>query len=58
MLPQSNEVDPSWINILVLHQNKYKGIGVGASHKDCVMESDLPPWVNLVLWGHEHECIP
>ena len=48
----------SYFNILVLHQNKYKGNAVGASKRNCILESAIPPWLNLVIWGHEHECIP
>ena len=52
------QVDESWFNILVLHQNKYKGFAVGASKKSCIMEEVIPGWIDLVIWGHEHESIP
>ncbi|ODV88944.1 hypothetical protein CANCADRAFT_28330, partial [Tortispora caseinolytica NRRL Y-17796] len=44
--------DDSWFNILVLHQNR-------SSHSstDYIPQSALPPFVDLVLWGHEHECL-
>lgn len=31
---------------------------VGASMRNSVLDSRVPPWFNLVIWGHEHECIP
>lgn len=44
-----------WHNILVLHQNR-------ASHsqaaKNFIKESYIPGFIDLVIWGHEHECIP
>ncbi|XP_065343717.1 double-strand break repair protein MRE11 [Cloeon dipterum] len=47
---QPEEPD-SWFNIMVLHQNR------SAHTKDeCLHESYLPESMNLVFWGHEHEC--
>ena len=44
-----------WHNILVLHQNR-------ASHsqaaKNFIKESYIPGFLDLVIWGHEHECMP
>jgi double-strand break repair protein MRE11 len=57
-LDEYEQADESYFNILVLHQNKYKGNAVGASKRNCILESAIPPWLNLVIWGHEHECIP
>ena len=48
----------SWFNILVLHQNKYKGVMNGASRRCSLMESQFPSFFDLVIWAHEHECIP
>eukprot|EP00947_MAST-08B_sp_MAST-8B-sp1_P000686 g686.t1 len=42
-----------WFSILVLHQNRDKGRGP----KNCVHESMLPEFLDLVIWGHEHECL-
>jgi double-strand break repair protein MRE11 len=47
-----------YFNILVLHQNKYKGTAVGASRLNSITEEVIPSFFNLVVWGHEHECIP
>ncbi|CAI2386091.1 unnamed protein product [Moneuplotes crassus] len=51
--------DPeSWFNILVLHQNRYKGDHVGVSRRESIAEDTIPGFINFVLWAHEHECIP
>jgi hypothetical protein len=44
-----------WFNIFVLHQNRVQR-GQGA--KNAVREDYLPPFLDLVVWGHEHECLP
>ena len=41
-----------YFNMFVLHQNRDTGRGV----KNCVHESFLPSFLDLVMWGHEHEC--
>ncbi|KAI3631968.1 hypothetical protein MIR68_009804 [Amoeboaphelidium protococcarum] len=40
-----------WFNILVLHQNRVK-------HTDTsyVPEGFIDPLIDLVFWGHEHDC--
>ena len=43
---------PSWFNLFALHQNR----DVGRGTKNCVHESMIPEWMDLVVWGHEHEC--
>lgn len=42
-----------WFNIFVLHQNRDYGRG----KKNCIHEHMLPDFLDLVVWGHEHECI-
>ncbi|ODV69615.1 DNA repair exonuclease [Hyphopichia burtonii NRRL Y-1933] len=42
-----------WFNLLALHQNHYQH-----SATSFLPESYLPSFLNFVLWGHEHECIP
>ncbi len=49
--PSHNTDD--WFNVLVLHQNRDYGRG----QKNCVHEEMLPNFLNLIIWGHEHECI-
>ncbi|XP_048539898.1 double-strand break repair protein MRE11-like isoform X3 [Triticum urartu] len=41
-----------WFNILVLHQNRIKG-----SLDNGINEHLLPNFLDLVIWGHEHECL-
>lgn len=42
----------SWFNIMVLHQNRTKH-----SLTNYIPESFLDPFLDLVIWGHEHECL-
>eukprot|EP00124_Ichthyophonus_hoferi_P004724 Ihof_evm1s559 gene=Ihof_evmTU1s559 len=45
--------DPDhWFSLLVLHQNR-------AAHgaNSYIKEEFLPDFLNLVIWGHEHECL-
>ncbi|EFJ52429.1 hypothetical protein VOLCADRAFT_55838, partial [Volvox carteri f. nagariensis] len=53
--PASTPGYPSdcWINMFVLHQNRVQHT---AFAKACVREEHLPPFLDLVVWGHEHEC--
>ena len=51
--------DPdSWFNLLVLHQNKYKGMHLGVSRRNSITEGMIPRFFHLVVWAHEHESIP
>ncbi|KAH8049665.1 manganese ion binding protein [Aureococcus anophagefferens] len=43
----------TYFSVLVLHQNRDAGRGRNA----CVHESMIPEWFDLVVWGHEHECL-
>ena len=43
-----------FLNIFVLHQNRDYGRG----SKNCVHESMIPSWMDVVVWGNEHECQP
>ncbi|KAI4465775.1 double-strand break repair protein mre11 [Holotrichia oblita] len=43
--------DDDWFNILVLHQNRAnRGI------KNFIPYDIIPEFINLVIWGHEHDC--
>ncbi|GIL78160.1 hypothetical protein Vretimale_7536 [Volvox reticuliferus] len=44
-----------WINMFVLHQNRVQHT---AFAKACVREEHLPSFLDLAVWGHEHECRP
>lgn len=48
-MPRVDEDD--WFNILVLHQNRAnRGI------KNFIPYNVIPSFINLVIWGHEHDC--
>lgn len=47
------EENGGWFNIFALHQNR----DLGRGSKNCVHESMIPEWMDLVVWGHEHECL-
>ena len=58
-LRQNNkEVDNSYFNILVIHQNRFKGIYNGVPRAQSIWDDFIPSFFNLVVWGHEHESIP
>lgn len=41
-----------WFCILVLHQNRAQNRGI----KNFIPETALPDFIDLVVWGHEHDC--
>ncbi|KAJ6785714.1 hypothetical protein PWT90_06256 [Aphanocladium album] len=41
-----------WFNLLAVHQNHH-----AHSATSYLPENVLPDWMNLVVWGHEHECL-
>jgi DNA repair exonuclease SbcCD nuclease subunit len=45
------EEQEDWFNIFVLHQNR-----VDRGPKTFIAEDMLPDFLDLVIWGHEHEC--
>jgi Mre11 DNA-binding presumed domain. len=50
---EEEENNNEWFNIFALHQNR----DLGRGSKNCVHESMIPEWMDLVVWGHEHECL-
>ena len=44
-----------WFNIFTLHQNR---VVHTQSAKNCVKDTYLPNFLDYVVWGHEHECMP
>ena len=44
-----------WFNVFVLHQNR---VSHTQSAKNLVKETHLARFLDYVVWGHEHECIP
>ncbi|CAI7827202.1 unnamed protein product, partial [Closterium sp. NIES-53] len=51
--PGTSEDD--WFNILVVHQNRAVRM-TGAKKVVTVDESKFASFLDLVVWGHEHEC--
>lgn len=49
----ADDEEDGFFNIFVIHQNRHVGRGL----KNSIDESWLPDWLNLVIWGHEHECV-
>lgn len=49
--------DESVFSILVLHQNRYKGMHC-FNPRLSITDELLPDFFDLVIWGHEHESIP
>ncbi|KAJ1522908.1 hypothetical protein ONE63_002048 [Megalurothrips usitatus] len=48
---QPEEQHDDWFNILVIHQNRAaRGV------KGYIDESALPGMLDLIIWGHEHDC--
>jgi hypothetical protein len=47
--PRENQDE--WCSVFVLHQNR-----VDRGPKNYVAEEMLPDFLDLVIWGHEHEC--
>lgn len=47
--PREDQDD--WFNLFVIHQNRYKH-----SATKYIPEQFLDDFLDLVLWGHEHEC--
>lgn len=55
LAPPDNE---KFFSVMSVHQNRYRGASGGAPSKNCIHETFLPSFLNLVVWAHEHECIP
>ncbi|KAL8431399.1 hypothetical protein Efla_001754 [Eimeria flavescens] len=54
-VPADGDVQ-SWFNVLLVHQNMYKGGHGSATAKNCLLERMLPSFADMVIWGHEHDC--
>lgn len=46
------KTQPSKLNTQPSKQNR----DLGRGKKNCIHESMIPEWIDLVIWGHEHEC--
>jgi len=51
MLRPKQNMD-EWFNIFVLHQNR-----VSHNPKNYIPETFINDFIDLILWGHEHECL-
>jgi double-strand break repair protein MRE11 len=47
-----NQQKAEWFNLLTLHQNHY-----AHTPTSYLPENMLPDFMDLVIWGHEHECL-
>jgi len=46
--------DKAWLNVFMVHQNRdFKGRGA----KNCFSEKMIPDFMDLTIFGHEHECM-
>lgn len=45
--------EDEWFNIMCVHQNH-----TGHTNTAFLPEQFLPDFLDIVIWGHEHECIP
>lgn len=50
-MQQPDERSGKWFNLMVLHQNR-----ADRGPKNYVPEDILPEFLDLVVWGHEHDC--
>lgn len=57
-LNNDGEIDETYFNILVVHQNRFKGIGIGVPRQNSIVDEFYPSFFDLVICGHEHESIP
>mmetsp|Transcript_22350 Transcript_22350/g.39615 ORF Transcript_22350/g.39615 Transcript_22350/m.39615 type:complete len:728 (+) Transcript_22350:56-2239(+) len=50
----AGKFDRAWFNMFMVHQNRdMKGRGA----KNCFQEEMIPSFMDLVVFGHEHECL-
>ncbi|CDJ60899.1 double-strand break repair protein, putative [Eimeria maxima] len=47
----ADEPTENWFNLLLVHQNMYKGAHGGSPAKNCLLEKMLPPFMDIVIWG-------
>lgn len=51
VMSRPEEDGDSWFNLLVVHQNR-----ADRGPKNYLPESALPSFLDLIIWGHEHDC--
>lgn len=47
-----NMQQKDWYNLMAVHQNHH-----AHSETGYLPENFLPDWMDLIVWGHEHECL-
>ncbi|CAJ2511720.1 Uu.00g073450.m01.CDS01 [Anthostomella pinea] len=47
-----NQQSSDWFNLLSVHQNHHAHTATSY-----LPENMLPEWLDVVVWGHEHECL-
>ena len=55
-LDSTGQVDEDYFNLLVIHQNRFKGLAAGVPRNQSLTDEFFPDFIDLVVWGHEHEC--
>lgn len=56
IVPPADAGEVEYKSIMVMHQNRFKGRGSGASKNLCIEFQLLPREIDLFIWGHEHDC--
>lgn len=52
----SSEETDKFFNIFVIHQNRVpRGKSIRGNQ---IHEKFIPKFIDLIIWGHEHESIP
>ncbi|XP_055840402.1 double-strand break repair protein MRE11-like isoform X2 [Episyrphus balteatus] len=51
IMEQPDESAGEWFNLMVIHQNR-----VDRGRKEYIPEEILPDFLDLIIWGHEHDC--
>ncbi|EER18885.1 meiotic recombination repair protein, putative [Perkinsus marinus ATCC 50983] len=52
-----SESESEYFSVMLVHQNRYKGVAGGVPGSSSLQNSQLPGFLDLVVWGHEHESI-
>ncbi|XP_068150460.1 double-strand break repair protein MRE11 isoform X2 [Drosophila tropicalis] len=47
----AEDEESNWFHLMVVHQNR-----ANRGHKQYLPEELLPAFLNLIIWGHEHDC--
>eukprot|EP00924_Labyrinthula_sp_SR-Ha-C_P012969 maker-scaffold_12-snap-gene-5.30-mRNA-1 protein AED:0.01 eAED:0.01 QI:86/1/1/1/1/1/2/41/688 len=50
---ENKQPDLSWYSLFMVHQNRQNR---GKGNRNCIQEEHIPEFMNLVVFGHEHDC--